>query len=99
MSDRFVGLALKGLISDYLENIGASSLNICDALRDLIAFVQFGKREKHPWRSVTLNTKSNTPPWVFFSFFKLYKWYQIVQRTIYQPFLNGREQFRKAEVK
>ena len=26
-------------------------------------------------------TKSNTPPWVFFTFFKLYKWYQIAQRT------------------
>ena len=25
---------------------------ICDALRDLVAFVQFKKREKHPWRSV-----------------------------------------------
>ena len=25
-------------------------------------------------------TKSNTLPWVFFTFFKLYKWYQIVQR-------------------
>ena len=24
-------------------------------------------------------TKSNTPPWVFFTFFKLYKWYQIMQ--------------------
>ena len=24
-------------------------------------------------------TKSNTPPWVFSTFFKLYKWYQIVQ--------------------
>ena len=24
-------------------------------------------------------TKSNTPPWTFFMFFKLYKWYQIVQ--------------------
>ena len=24
-------------------------------------------------------TKSNTPPWVFFTFFKLYKWYQIAQ--------------------
>ena len=24
-------------------------------------------------------TKSNTPRWVFFTFFKLYKWYQIVQ--------------------
>ena len=25
-------------------------------------------------------TKSNTPPWVFFACFKLYKWHQIVQR-------------------
>ena len=25
-------------------------------------------------------TKSNTPPWVFFTFLKLYKWYQIAQR-------------------
>ena len=24
----------------------------CDALRDLVAFVQFKKREKHSWRSV-----------------------------------------------
>ena len=49
-------------------------------------FVQFRKREKHPWRNVTFGgmlllgtlkacnfTKSNTPPWVFFTFFKLYK--------------------------
>ena len=27
--------------------------------------------------------KSNIPPWVFFTFFKLYKWYQIAQHTIY----------------
>ena len=25
----------------------------CDALRDLVPFVQFKKREKHTWRSVT----------------------------------------------
>ena len=25
-----------------------------DSLRDLVPFVQFKKREKHPWRSVTL---------------------------------------------
>ena len=40
--------------------------------------------KKHPWRSVAFSkvavfTKSNIPPWVFFSFFKLYKWYQIAQ--------------------
>ena len=28
---------------------------ICDALRDLVAFVQFKKREKHPWRSVNFS--------------------------------------------
>ena len=26
-----------------------------DALRDSIPFVQFEKREKHPWRSVTFS--------------------------------------------
>ena len=25
-------------------------------------------------------TKINSAPWVFFTFFKLYKWYQIAQR-------------------
>ena len=37
-------------------------LNIekCDALRDLVAFVQFQKREKHP--GGVLITKINTPP-------------------------------------
>ena len=28
-------------------------------------------------------TKSNTHPWVFFTFLKLYKWHQIAQRTTY----------------
>ena len=28
-------------------------INICEALRDLIPFVQLKKREKHPWESVT----------------------------------------------
>ena len=28
-------------------------------------------------------TKSNTPPWVFFKFLKLYKWCQIVQYITY----------------
>ena len=30
-------------------------LNICDALRDLVPFVQLKTREKHPWRSVTFS--------------------------------------------
>ena len=28
---------------------------ICDALRNLVTFVDFKKREKHPWRSVDFN--------------------------------------------
>ena len=28
-------------------------------------------------------TKINTPPWVFITFFKLYKWHQIAQRITY----------------
>ena len=35
-------------------------LHKCDALRDLVAFVQFKKREKHPWRSVDF---SKFDPW------------------------------------
>ena len=30
-------------------------VNNCDALRNLIPFVQFKKREKHPWRSVNFS--------------------------------------------
>ena len=38
-------------------------------------FVQFKKREKQ-WRSDTFSkVAGNNPPWVFFTFFKLYKWY------------------------
>ena len=33
---------------------------------------------------VKLQTKINTPPWVFLTFFKLYKWYQIAQRITYK---------------
>ena len=40
--------------------------SLCDVLSDLVPFVQFKKREKHPRRSATFSTKSNTPPWVFF---------------------------------
>ena len=29
----------------------------CDVLHDLVLFVQFKKREKHPWRSVNFSKK------------------------------------------
>ena len=45
-------------------------------MRDLAPFVQFKKRAKPPLRSVT-------PPLAFFTFFELYKWYQLVQSITY----------------
>ena len=50
-------------------------------LRDLVSIVQFKKCET--WRITCNFTKSNIPPWVFFTFFKLCKWYQIVQNITY----------------
>ena len=43
-------------------------------MRDLVPFVKFKKCGKHPWTSVALTcnfAKSNTPPWVFLTFFKI----------------------------
>ena len=35
----------------------------CDALRDLVSFAQFKKREKHPWRKpATLSKVRLHPP-------------------------------------
>ena len=31
-------------------------------------------------------SKSNTPPWVFFTFFKFYKWNQVAQPITYAQF-------------
>ena len=38
-----------------LEEGTTDYLNICDALRDLVPFVPFKKREKNPQRSVTFS--------------------------------------------
>ena len=65
---------------------------------DLVPFVQFKKHEKHPWRSVNFSkvagTKINTPPWVFFVFSKLYKWYQIAHAPQILHVLSQRSQIR-----
>ena len=68
-------------IADFL-------LAICGALLDLVPCGQFHKRERYPWRSVEACnfTKSNTPPWMFFTFFKLYECYQIAQRITYENY-------------
>ena len=69
--------------------MGGSNYNsfcplLCVILRDLVPSLQFKKHEKHPWKSITFRkTKSNTPTWVFFTFFKMYKWYQIAQQIAY----------------
>ena len=61
---------------------------ICDALSNLLQFVQFKKREEHPCSNAnSCNfTKINTPPWVFFTFFKLCRWHQIAQRILFTLF-------------
>ena len=41
-------------VSRYMS-VNSSYYYICDALRDLVPFVQFKKREKHPWRNVTFS--------------------------------------------
>ena len=66
-----------------------------DALCDLVPFVQFKKRE-NTHRGVLLLvasnfTKSNTLPCMLFTFYKLYKWYQIAQSiTFIYQFSNTR---------
>ena len=58
--DHFVGLALKGLTTfsrhTYVNiHMTPRTSLMYDALHDLVAFVQFKEREKHPWRSVNFS--------------------------------------------
>ena len=48
--------------------------NRCDVLRDLVPFVQFKKREKHPRRSATFSKVEGFTDWFFenLSFCKIY---------------------------
>ena len=61
-------------------------MHICDTLRDLVPFVQFKKCENTHGgmlllvTATLLNVTLLHGSWVFFKFFKLYKWYQIEQR-------------------
>ena len=76
----------------------------CDALRDLVVFAQIKKREKKTYGGVLILvklqveacnfTKINTPPWVFFMLFKLYKWYQIAQRITYYTVYSKHNQLK-----
>ena len=78
-----------------------SSITICDALRDLVPRVQFKKNMKSTngvvillvkWQASVCNfsNKIIIPPWVFFTFFKLRKWYQIVQSITYFILMRGK---------
>ena len=62
-----------------------AKLHIYDGVGDLVPFIQF-KNVKNTHGGVLLlvklQAKSNTPSWVFFTFFKLYKWYQIAHRIM-----------------
>ena len=74
---------------DHLTN----NLKANDAMKDLKNKL-FLKGEINKDLSIFIRTfvvrceacnfpKINTPPWVFFMFFKLYKWYQIAQRITF----------------
>ena len=51
-------------------NYSCNSLQVFQARGDFVPFTQFKRCEKRPW--------------VFFTFFKLYKWYQIAQCTTFK---------------
>ena len=45
----------------FFNNNRITTVN-CDALRDLVPFVQFLKSEKHPWRSVNFSKVAGFKP-------------------------------------
>ena len=62
------------------SEISQHQSHIYDDLHDLVTFAQFKKHEKHSWRSVTFRRVAALIHGCFSVFFKLHKWYQIVQR-------------------
>ena len=45
------------IIHEKLQNFSLElAPPLCDTLRDLVAFVQFKKREKHPWKCVNVSS-------------------------------------------
>ena len=81
----------------FAKYLALNQKSNCDVLRDLVPFGQFKKRENAHGvvlllvkLQATCNfTKSNIPPWVYFTFFKLFKWYQIAQRITIVLSLNA----------
>ena len=72
-------------ILSYKYLIPFSGMNVFVMFRAIWYHLYNLKSVKYPpWKSVTFSkvagfTKSNTPLWVLFTFFNLYKWYQIEQ--------------------
>ena len=68
---------------DYTVKIRANdeSYYICDAMQcyAILYHLHNLKNVKNTHRGTCNFTKSSTPPWMFFTFFKLYKWYKIAQ--------------------
>ena len=49
-------LAMEQLLAyDITTRTRKDSVSACYALRNFVPFIQFGKREKHPWRSFTFS--------------------------------------------
>ena len=60
----------------------SSLLFIYETLCTIWSFLHNLKNAKNTYGRVILS-KSSTPPWVFFTFFTLRKWYQIAQSITY----------------
>ena len=61
-------MELKNKVTTLGKFLSAFGLS-CDALHDLVPFIQFKKREKHPWRSITFSKVAGTLPHGCFSRF------------------------------
>ena len=48
-------MVIRRLVNFELSEYPLSKIKHCDALRNLVPFVQFKKCEKHPWRSATFS--------------------------------------------
>ena len=77
------------------NRVFAKKLSIIDVMRCAIWYYLYNLENVKNTHGEVLNlvkfqgeacnftTKSNTLPWVLFTFFKLYKWHQIAQRITY----------------
>ena len=63
--------------------ICSSHHNICDALRNLVPFVQFKKREIHPWRCVTFRKVAGYDVFHFFWILQM-----VTNRVIHQKYIS-----------